>query len=137
MSIRVTRRALQSRVALVGILVAASSLAGCSTFGMGGPGDQTVTGSTGYQGGSNLNQPMPSALGQQSQVADNGPYTPPENIGSGSGPALQMSSPSYASLPPASSPPRNSFSSQDLPVVGNTSSTRNLPVMSAQPAEQS
>ena len=66
MSIRVTRRTLQNSVAIAGILVAASSLAGCSTFGLGGA-DSTVTGSTGYQGTSNLNQQMPPSLGQYSQ----------------------------------------------------------------------
>ena len=111
MSIRVTRRALQNSVAIAGILVAASSLAGCSTFGLGGA-DSTVTGSTGYQGTSNLNQQMPPTLGPQSQVADNGPYTPPEDVGSGStNPRLPMAGQSYANLPPSSRP--SSFSSQD------------------------
>ncbi|MEO8881938.1 MAG: M23 family metallopeptidase [Devosia sp.] len=136
MSIRVTRRTLQNSVAIAGIFVAASSLAGCSTFGLGGA-DSTVTGSTGYQGTSNLNQQMPPALGQQSQVADNGPYTPPEDVGTGatSTPRLPMAGQSYANLPPASSSRPSSFSSQDLPVIGNTSSNGNS-AMSAQPAPQ-
>src|SRR6185437_5746536 len=121
MSIRVTRRTLQNSVAIAGILLAGSSLAGCSTFGLGGA-DDTVTGSTGYQGTSNLNQQMPPTLGQQSRVADNGPYTPPEDVGSGSSdPRLPMAGQSYANLPPASSSRPSSFSSQDLPVIGNTS----------------
>jgi len=138
MSIRVTRRTLQNSVALAGILLAASSLAGCSTFGLGGA-DDTVTGSTGYQGTSNLNQQMPPALGQQRQVADNGPYTPPEDVGGGGGysssaPRLPTAGQGYASLPPPSSS-SSSFSSQDLPVIGNTSSN-GISAMSAQPAQQ-
>jgi murein DD-endopeptidase MepM/ murein hydrolase activator NlpD len=125
MSIRVSLRALQSTVAIVGLLAAASTLAGCSTFGMGASGDQVVTGSTGYSGTSNLNQQMPSALG--TQVAE-GPYVPPADIGSGS--SGGSSSQTYASLPSSTS--SSSISSQDLPVIGNTSSNGNFPAMSAQ-----
>jgi len=138
MSICVTRRTLKNGAAIVGFALAASSLAGCSTFGLGD--DPTVTGSVGYQGSSNLNQPMPSALGQGRQVADNGPYTPPEDIGSGSAPSLPMSGQgyqTYQSLPPVSAPQSHSFSSQDLPVIGASTSSRSLPVMSAQPAQNS
>jgi murein DD-endopeptidase MepM/ murein hydrolase activator NlpD len=127
---RVTRRGLQSTAAAVGLIVAASSLAGCSTFGMGD--DQTVTGSTGYAGASNLNQSMPPSLGARTQVAE-GPYTPPEDIGDGSSaPRLPMPGQSYASLPPASS--SSAITSQDLPVIGNSNGNTNA--MSAQPAYQ-
>lgn len=131
MRIRVTRKGLQRTVAIAGLFAAASSLAGCSTFGMGD--DQTVTGSTGYSGTSNLNQAMPPALGSRTQVAE-GPYTPPEDIGGvSSGPRLPMPGQSYASLPPASS--GSSITSQDLPVIGN-SYNGNTNAMSAQPAYQ-
>jgi len=110
---------------IVGLLAAASTLAGCSTFGMGASSDQVVTGSTGYSGTSNLNQQMPSALG--TQVAE-GPYVPPADVGSGvSG---GSSTQTYASLPSSTS--SSSISSQDLPVIGNTSSNGNFPAMSAQ-----
>src|SRR5437667_2416239 len=125
MSIRVSLRALQSTVAIVGLLAAASTLAGCSTFGMGASSDQVVTGSTGYSGTSNLNQRMPSALG--TQVAE-GPYVPPADVGSGVSGSSSVQT--YASLPSSTS--SSSISSQDLPVIGNTSSNGNLPAMSAQ-----
>jgi len=125
MSTRVSLRALKSTVAIAGILAAASTLAGCSTFGMGAPSDQVTTGSTGYAGTSNLNQQMPSALG--TQVAE-GPYVPPEDIGSGTSgsPGVQT----YASLPPATQ--SSSISSHDLPVLGASSSNGNFSAMSAQ-----
>ena len=131
MSIRVTRKGLQTTAALVGILAAASSLAGCSTFGMGS--DQMATGSTGYQGTSNLSQPMPSALGARTQVAD-GPYTPPEDIGDApTDPRLPMPGRGYAGQPSSSSA---SITSQDLPVIGNSTANGNPNAMSAQPALQ-
>jgi murein DD-endopeptidase MepM/ murein hydrolase activator NlpD len=123
MSIRVTPKGLRSTAALVGILAATSGLAGCSTFGMGA-GDQVTTGSTGYSGTSNLNQPMPSSLGARTQVAE-GPFIPPENVG-------PASSGQYASLPPAST--SGSITSQDLPVIGSTTNG-NPNAMSAQPAQ--
>ena len=125
MSTRVSLKALKSTVAIAGILAAASTLAGCSTFGMGAPSDQVVTGSTGYTGTSNLNQQMPSALG--TRVAE-GPYVPPEDIGSGTSSAAGVQT--YASLPAATQ--SNSISSQDLPVIGATSSNGNHSAMSAQ-----
>jgi len=133
MSIRVTQKGLRATAALVGIVAFASSLAGCSTFGMGS--DQMTTGSTGYSGTSNLNQPMPSALGQRTQVAE-GPYVPPEDIGDGpSGPRLPVPGQGYASLPSSSSA-SGSISSQDLPVIGTSTANGNTNAMSAQPALQ-
>lgn len=130
MSIRVTRKTLRNTVAIAATLAAASGLAGCSTFGMGGDG--MTTGSTGYQGASNLSQPMPGALAGTTRVAE-GPYVPPENVGGGF-PAMPGGS-SFARLPPASTP--SSIASQDLPVIGNTSSNGNYSAMSAQPAPHS
>ena len=127
MSIHISRRTLTKSVAVVGLLAAASALSGCTTMGMGS-GDPVVTGSTGYAGTSNLNQPMPGAIGGTTKVAE-GPYMPPEDIGSGSqsGPPAQT----YASLPPLSRP--SSITSQDLPVIGNAPSNGNPRAMSAQP----
>jgi len=129
MSIYVTLKGLQSTAALVGILAATSGLAGCSTFGMSS-GDQLTTGSIGSSGASNLNQPMPQSLGASTKVAD-GPYVPPENIGSGS--TSPGRTQTYASLPPPST--SGSITSQDLPVIGSTSNG-NTNAMSAQPAPQ-
>src|SRR6185312_10831067 len=132
MSIRVPLKTLQNTVATAALLAAVTGLAGCSTLGMGGSADGMTTGSTGYQASSNLNQPMPQALGSSSTQVAEGPYLPPEDIGSGNdqGPSYRNST--YASLPPAAAP--GSISSQDLPVIGNTSSNGNFPAMSAQPA---
>ena len=99
-----------------------------------------MTGSTGYQGTSNLNQQMPPALGQQRQVADNGPYTPPDDVGGG-GYSSASAAPPRALVKATRTCRRHrllsecSFSSQDLPVIGNTSSNGNS-AMSAQPAQQ-
>lgn len=134
MSIRVTLKTLRNTVATAALLAAVTGLAGCSTLGMGASTDRMTTGSTGYQGSSNLNQPMPSTLGSSTQVAE-GPYMPPEDVGSGGAQPSRYSQPSYASMPPAAAP--GSISSQDLPVIGNTSSNGNFPAMSAQPAQQS
>ena len=132
MSVRVSRKGLKSAAAIVAMLTAAGSLAGCSTFGMGG--DQMTTGSIGNAGSSNLNQPMPGRLSHSTQVADDS-FVPPENVGSG--PMLQSNgssgSSSYASLPP-SSPSTGSISSQDLPVLGSSNGNSNA--MSAQHAAQ-
>jgi murein DD-endopeptidase MepM/ murein hydrolase activator NlpD len=134
MSIRVTLKTLQNTVATAALLAAVTGLAGCSTLGMGGSADGMTTGSTGYQASSNLNQPMPQALGSSTQVAE-GPYLPPEDIGSGDDQRPSFRNSTYASLPSAAAP--GSISSQDLPVIGNTSSNGNFPAMSAQPAQQS
>jgi len=101
---------------------------------MGMGGDDTVTGSARYQGTSNLNQPMPGQLDQQTQVAE-GPFIPPEDIGGG------PSGNSYGSdrgqlFPPVQPSASPSISSQDLPVIGNMSSQGNSTAMSAQPAYQ-
>ena len=128
MSIHVSLKGLQSTAALVGILAAASSLAGCSTFGMGS--DPLTTSSIASSGGSNLNQPMPQKLGATTQVADD-TYTPPENVGNGVGTPIVGRT--YASLPPSSSS-SGSIISQDLPVIGGTTNG-NLHAMSAQPAQ--
>src|SRR6185437_2837627 len=132
MSSRVTVRTLRNTVAIAVVMAAASALGGCSTMGMGG--DDTVTGSARYQGTSNLNQPMPGQLDQQTQVAE-GPFIPPEDIGGG------PSGNSYGSdrgqlFPPVQPSASPSISSQDLPVIGNMSSQGNSTAMSAQPAYQ-
>jgi murein DD-endopeptidase MepM/ murein hydrolase activator NlpD len=129
MRIRVTPKTLRNTVAIAAIMAAASGLAGCSTFGLGSDG--MTTGSTGYQGTSNLNQAMPNALGPTTRVAE-GPYVPPENVGGGYGRGTGGGG--YVPLPPASAP--GAISSQDLPVIGTPSSNGNYTAMSAQPASQ-
>jgi murein DD-endopeptidase MepM/ murein hydrolase activator NlpD len=77
--------------------------------------------------------PIGSAVAPSTQVAD-GPYVPPEDIGSGGPPPMLGRSSGYASLPPATS--SSSISSQDLPVIGSTPSKGSYSTMSAQPAPQ-
>lgn len=128
MSSHVTLKGLRSTAVLVGLVAATSSLAGCSTFGMGA-GDQLATGSIGSAGTSNLSQPMPQGLGASTRVAD-GPYTPPEDVGNGSN--MPIVGRTYASLPPSTT--SGSITSQDLPVIGGTTNG-NTHAMSAQPAQ--
>jgi murein DD-endopeptidase MepM/ murein hydrolase activator NlpD len=132
MSIRLTLRGLQTTAAIAGIVVAASGLAGCSTFGMGGT-DQMATGSTGYAGTSNLNQPMPGPIGAQTRVAQ-GPYVPPEDIGGVPAPRLPMVGQGYGGQAASHASP-NAITSQDLPVIGATTSNGSPNAMSAQPAQ--
>jgi murein DD-endopeptidase MepM/ murein hydrolase activator NlpD len=77
---------------------------------------------------------MPGQLDQQTQVAE-GPFIPPEDIGGGPSDNPYGSDRGQLFPPVAPSAPP-SISSQDLPVIGNTSSQGNSTAMSAQPAFQ-
>jgi murein DD-endopeptidase MepM/ murein hydrolase activator NlpD len=134
MSIRVPSTTLRTTVAIAALFAVASSLEGCSTLGMGS--DDTTTGSVRYQGSSNLNQSMPGQIGPETKVAE-GPYLPPEDIGSdGSSPApSSYGGQVFAPVSSASAP--SSVSSQDLPVIGDNSSNGNSSAMPAQSAPQS
>ena len=132
MSIRVTSKTLRTMVATAALIAIASSLGGCSTLGMGS--DDTTTGSVRYQGTSNLNQPMPGSLGAETKVAE-GPYLPPEDIGSG-GPSAGPSNYGQTFAPVSSASAPRSVSSQDLPVIGDNSSNGNFSAMPAQSQPQ-
>jgi murein DD-endopeptidase MepM/ murein hydrolase activator NlpD len=126
----VPRKGPQNPAGLAVLLIAATSLAGCSTFGMGG--DRMTTGSIGSSGRSNLNQSMPGSLSSGTRVADGDQFVPPENIGNGA--VLRSSSPSYVTALPPRSTTTGSISSQDLPVLGTSNGNNNA--MSAQHAIQ-
>lgn len=100
---------------------------------MGGFRDSTTTGSTAYSGSSNLNQPMPSALGASTQVAE-GQFIPPMNVGGGGmvggGFASSSQPTTFATAPQA---PLGSVSTEDLPVLTSNSSGS----QTAMPAQQS
>src|SRR5690348_17871889 len=119
---RVTVRTLRSTVAIAVIVAAASALGGCSTMGMGS--DDTVTGSTGYRGTANLNQPMPAQLDPTMKVAQ-GPFIPPEDIGGGPSPSPYGTPDGGQLFPPVARAASPSVSSQDLPVIGQPSSPGN------------
>ncbi len=112
MRICVFRPAMKSAIAVVAVVAAAATLSGCSTFGMSD--DPTTTGSINSVGSSNLDQPMPSAIGGASQKVAEGPYTPPEDVGDDAPVSVR----DYASAPARNS--SSSVSSNDLPVIGST-----------------
>lgn len=102
---------------------------------MGMGSDDTVTGSTGYRGTANLNQPMPGQLGPTTKVAQ-GPFIPPEDIGGGPSQSSYGTPDGGQLFPPVAPSASSSISSQDLPVIGQPSSRGNSTAMSAQPAYQ-
>jgi murein DD-endopeptidase MepM/ murein hydrolase activator NlpD len=102
---------------------------------MGMGSDDTVTGSTGYRGTANLNQPMPAQLDPTMKVAQ-GPFIPPEDIGGGPSPSPYGTPDGGQLFPPVARAASPSVSSQDLPVIGQPSSPGNSTAMSAQPAYQ-
>lgn len=130
MSNRASGRALKSAVAIAAVMAGSAALSGCSS--MGGFRDSTVTGSTAYSGSSNLNQPMPTALGASTQVAEN-QFIPPMNVGGGGmvGGGYASNQPTtFATAPQA---PLGSVSTEDLPVLTSNSSGS----QTAMPAQQS
>jgi murein DD-endopeptidase MepM/ murein hydrolase activator NlpD len=139
MSIRVSRRALQSATAIAGIVVWAVALKGCASVGGRAFGDGTVTGSSGQSTPSNLNQPMPGSLGAQNmQVADN-QFLPPANVGGFAPPQQNWSQqPAYSQpMGGMTSPISNgggmaTVSSQNLPVLGSNSPMGNQQAMQPQ-----
>ena len=84
MSIRVSRGALRTTAAIVGLIAASASLSGCSTGLAGFAGDPTTTSSIAKTGESNLSQPMPTLqTANATQRVAVGPYVPPADIGVG------------------------------------------------------
>ena len=135
MSIRVSRRALQSAAAIAGIMVGAVALSGCASVGGRAFGDSTVTGSAGQSSPSNLNQPMPGSLGAPNmQVADS-QFLPPANVGGFAPPQQNWSQQQSFNQPmggvtsPISS---GGVSSQNLPVLGSNSPMGNQQAMQPQ-----
>ncbi|MBN9304163.1 MULTISPECIES: M23 family metallopeptidase [unclassified Devosia] len=105
MSNRVAGQALRI-AAFAGVALAATSLAGCSSLGLGmGGGD--VTASTGPTNAIGGQQAMPTALSPispKTQVAM-GPYVPPEDISGGSGGLVTGSAPVAAGYTSSALPP--------------------------------
>jgi len=132
MSNRAPGRAFKSAVAIAAVLAGSAALSGCSTMGSAFR-DTTVTGATAYSGSSNLNQPMPSALGARTQVAES-QFIPPMNVGGGGGMAgggfVSNQQTTFATAPQA---PLGSVSTEDLPVLTSNSSGS----QTAMPAQQS
>ena len=128
MSNRATRKALKA-VVLAGILAGAAALSGCTALGSRTFADRTVTGSTPQAApqGSTM-QPMPNALMPSSTRVAAGPFTPPSDIGGGSGATSPIQP-----MPQGGQGPSGSIQSQDLPVLTSSVSGNSQP-MSAQPA---
>jgi len=103
MSNRVAGQALRI-AALAGLIVGSASLAGCSSLGLGmGGGD--VTGSIAPQPTTNVGvQAMPQTLKPVSTQVASGPFTPPEDVGGGTGGLVTGNAPagfvSSSKLPP-------------------------------------
>ncbi len=103
MSNRVAGQALRI-AAFAGLLVGSAALSGCSTFGLGMGGDD-VTGSIAPQPTSTVGvQAMPQTLKPISTQVATGPFTPPEDVGGGSGGLVTGSAPAgtvqSTALPP-------------------------------------
>jgi len=137
MSNRVAGRALKG-VAFAGLVLGATSLAGCSTMGFGGGGD--VTGSTGEYIGAGGPQAMPAPLkpiGSPTRVAE-GPYVPPEDInGSGGGVLVTGSLPMpSADVKSSALPPLTGSSTMSQPAYAPAApktASLGMPVNSSQP----
>lgn len=115
---------------MVGLMVAAVALSGCSSLGSRSFGDPTTTGALPQNApATSYSQPMPASLGSpQAMVAENR-FLPPANVGGGWNaptnagvqPAWNQSVAGYTQpVTPAGALP--SVQSQDLPVLSNSSS---------------
>lgn len=140
MSNRVSRRAPKGAIAMVGLVVAAVALSGCSSLGSRTFGDPMTTSSVPTQSPASFNQSMPTSLnGPQTMMAEN-QYLPPANVGGGwnSQPVqTQQAWNQPAQTPlivPMATAAAPSVQSQDLPVLSNQSSQGSLSAMQAQPA---
>ncbi len=103
MSNRVAGQALRI-AALAGLLAGSSALAGCSSLGLGAGGGD-VTGSIAPQSTTTGGvQAMPQPLKPVSTEVASGPFTPPEDVGGGSGGLVTGNAPagyvSSSKLPP-------------------------------------
>lgn len=123
---RVTSKALRA-VAIVGLFVGAAALSGCTALGSRAFGDRTVTGSVNQSNGRSMSQPMPKTLGPSSTRVASGPFTPPSDIGGGSGGGTFVT----GTVSNAGSAPMGSVSTEDLPVLASSNSGNAQ--MSAQP----
>ena len=145
MSIRVSRRAPKSVVAMAGLMAAAFALSGCSSLGSRAFGDPQTTSSVPTSSPSSFNQSMPSSLGSPQTMTAENQFVPPANVGGGwnSQPAQTQQAWNQPSQPAWNQPVQNgapmatasmpSVQSQDLPVLSNQSSQGSAPAMQAQP----
>ncbi|MEO5808447.1 peptidoglycan DD-metalloendopeptidase family protein [Devosia sp.] len=120
MSIRVSRRAQKSALAIAGVMVSAVALSGCTALGSRAFGDPTVTGSTAQSSPGNINQPMPAGLGAPGMQTAEAQFLPPANVGYGAPTAYPAAQPGYMTpmAPMAGGSP--TVSSQDLPVLNSS-----------------
>ena len=135
MSIRVSRRAPKSLVAMSGLIVAAIALTGCSSLGSRTFGDPVTTGSVPQSAPASYNQPMPAGIGAP-QMAEN-QFLPPANIGGGGGgwnASPVQTGYTQPSAPFVASGSMPAVQSQDLPVLSSTSPMGSQPAMQAQPS---
>ncbi len=137
MSNRVTGQALRI-VAFAGLAIGSASLAGCSSLG----GFNGPTGSIAPATSSGGSQAMPQALKPISTQVAEGPFTPPEDIGGGSGGLVTGSVPvgtvSSSTLPPLTGNVKMSAQPQLAPLPVKTASLGNVstpaPSLSVVPA---
>lgn len=144
MSIRVSRRAPKSVVAMAGLVVTAVALSGCSSLGSRAFGDPQTTSSVPTSSPSSFNQSMPSSLGSPQMMTAESQFVPPANVGGGwnSQPAQTQQAWNQPSQPAWNQPVQNgapmatasmpSVQSQDLPVLSNQSSQGSAPAMQPQ-----
>ena len=142
MSIRVSRRAPKSAVAMAGLLIAAVALSGCSSLGSRAFGDPTTTGSLPQAAPQSFNQPMPSSIGAPQNMVAEADFIPPANVGGSMGQpqAVQplWGQPTQTAFGQPTSPVASggyapTVQSQNLPVLSN-SPQGSVPAMQAQPA---
>jgi len=140
MSIRVSRRAPKSAVAMAGLLIAAVALSGCSSLGSRAFGDPTTTGSLPQAAPQSYSQPMPNSLGAPQNMVADAQFIPPANVGGmGQSPAVQPlwgqpAQTAYSQPAPlANGGSMPTVQSQNLPVLSN-SPQGSVPAMQAQPA---
>ncbi|MCS6760928.1 MAG: peptidoglycan DD-metalloendopeptidase family protein [Candidatus Devosia symbiotica] len=139
MSIRVSRWAPKSAVAMAGLLTAAVALSGCSGFSSRAFSDPTATGSLPQAAPQSFNQPMPASLGAPQVMVAEAQFVPPANVGGGAGvvqaiqPLWGQSTQSAFGQPiaPLTGGTVASVQSQNLPVLSN-SSQGSIPAMQAQ-----
>jgi len=122
MSNRVIGRAFKT-AAIVGLLVGATALSGCSSLG-GFGFDRTTTGSV------NAAAPMASSQSMPSRLAESR-FVPPADIGGGNGAVGATVIGSNAMT--ASTQPLGSVSTEDLPVLTSSANGSNSMMPAAQP----
>lgn len=122
MSNRVTGRAYKT-AAIVGVLVGATALSGCSS--LGGLGfDRTTTGSVNAAASMPASQPMPGRLAESR-------FVPPADIGGNGSPGATMIGSN--AMAATSSQPLGSVSTEDLPVLTSSANGSKPMMPAAQP----